>query len=489
MAYQQSLVSILKASSLSLPVLQLYDSYRRGTFDFLPITDNQVSMYACGPTVYDYAHIGNLRTYLFTDLLRRVLMANEYSIKHVMNITDVGHLTSDADQGEDKMLKGARKQGKTAWQIAQYFEQAFMEDLNRLGIITPKIVCRATEHIEEQIDYIKALQENGFTYTTSDGVYFDSQKLERYGYLARLNIEGLQGGKRVELAQKKHHTDFALWKFSVVDTQQGDRQMQWESPWGIGFPGWHIECSAMSEKYLGTRFDIHVGGEDHIAVHHSNEIAQCEGRHGHQQANFWMHGYFLQSSGEKLSKSGRSILLKDLIDKGYSPRAFRYLVLTSHYRSHLQFSFAALDSASIALKRLDKLMHEWPLQGKVSGELLQQFLKHVNNDLKTPQALALLWSVTKGGLSDADKRATLLAFDQVLGLGLASDESAMPFKVSSIVPEEVEVLAQKRQLARINKDWGLSDRLRECIKEAGYSIEDIKEEGAEQRYKITLLSV
>ena len=489
MAYKSSLVSILKASKLPLPNLQFWDSYRRGIFDFSPITNKQVSLYACGPTVYDYAHIGNLRTYLFTDLLRAVLMANDYSIKHVMNITDVGHLTSDADQGEDKMLKGARKQGKTAWQIAKYFEHAFMEDLNRLGIIKPTIVCRATEHIEEQIEYIKALQDNGFTYITRDGVYFDSQKLESYGYLARLDIAGLQAGKRVELAEKKHHTDFALWKFSVVDAQQGERQMQWESPWGLGFPGWHIECSAMSEKYLGTRFDIHVGGEDHIAVHHSNEIAQCEGRHGHQQANFWMHGYFLQSAGEKLSKSGSSILLKDLIDKGYSPRAFRYLVLTSHYRSHLQFSFAALDSASVALKRLDKLMHEWPVEGKVNGVSVQQFIEFVNSDLKTPQALALLWSVAKGALRDADKRATILAFDQVLGLGLASEESALSFSASITGPEAVETLAQKRQQARLNKDWELSDQLRNHIKEAGYNIEDIREEGAEQGYKLTLLSM
>lgn len=480
MAYQTSLASILKVSTHSRPILQFYDSYRRGIFDFTPIVDNQVSMYACGPTVYDYAHIGNLRTYLFTDLLRRVLVANDYSINHVMNITDVGHLTSDADQGEDKMLKGARKQGKTAWQIAQYFEQAFMKDLNRLGVISPSLVCRATEHIGEQIEYIKALQANGFAYTTSDGVYFDSQKLESYGYLARLDIAGLQAGKRVELAEKKHHTDFALWKFSVVDLQQGERQMQWESPWGLGFPGWHIECSAMSEKYLGTRFDIHVGGEDHIAVHHSNEIAQCEGRHGHQQANFWMHGYFLQSAGEKLSKSARSILLQDLIDKGFSPRAFRYLVLTSHYRSHLQFSYGALESASIALKRLDKLIHQWPLGGAANGKYVQQFLTLVNNDLKTPQALALLWSVSKGVLSDADKRATLLAFDQVLGLDLASDESLESLIAPFTVPKEVETLAQQRELARLNKDWGRSDELRNQIKDAGYVIEDI----AGQSYRI-----
>ena len=470
MTNKRSLASVLKTSAIPLPDLQFYDSYRKGIYDFSPLIAQHVSMYACGPTVYDYAHIGNLRTYLFSDLLRRVLVANDYSVKHVMNITDVGHLTSDADQGEDKMLKGARKQGKTAWQIARFFEQAFLQDLNDLNVLTPNIICRATEHIDEQIDYIKALEINGFTYTTKDGVYFDSQKLDHYGYLARLDIEGLQAGKRVDVADKRHHTDFALWKFSVADSAQGVRQMQWQSPWGLGFPGWHIECSAMSEKYLGSRFDIHVGGEDHIAVHHSNEIAQCEGRHGHQQANFWMHGYFLQMSGEKLSKSGRSILLKDLTDEGFSPRAFRYLVLTSHYRSHLQFSLTALESASIALKRLDKLIRDWPLGGEVNIQFVQQFVELVNNDLKTPQALAVLWAVSKSQLSQADKRATILAFDQIFGLNLGMEEYDQTD--SLIIPEAIEMMAKERQQAREVGDWQLSDALREQIKNAGYQIED-----------------
>lgn len=465
-----SLTAMLDSDSAAKPQLYFFDSYRRGVHPLTPINEHQVTLYACGPTVYDYAHIGNLRTYIFTDTLRRVLAANGFQVKHVMNITDVGHLTSDADQGEDKMLKGARKQGKTAWQIAQFFEQAFLDDLDRLKILRPSIICRATEHIDEQIEYIKALEKNGFTYVTDDGVYFDSQKLASYGHLARLDVAGLQAGKRVELGHKKHLTDFALWKFSDLSLDKAVRQMQWDSPWGIGFPGWHIECSAMSEKYLGTKFDIHVGGEDHIAVHHTNEIAQCEGRHGHQQANFWMHGYFLQTQGEKLSKSGRSILLSDLIDKGFSAQSLRYLILTSHYRSHLLFSYAALESASTALNRLYKMVAQWPLNGQVNPHFLEQFLGYINHDLKTPQALAVLWSVTKSDLSNADKRATLIAFDQVLGLHL--DSPPINLEAALKIPCEIENLAMRRQLAREAKDWRMSDQLRLEIRQAGFDIED-----------------
>lgn len=458
------------------PPLKLFDSYRREVYDFVPLTAQRVSLYACGPTVYDYAHIGNLRTYLFVDILRRTLAANGYTVKHVMNITDVGHLTSDADQGEDKMLKGARKQGKSAWEIAQYFEQAFLKDLTKLAISEPTVLCRATEHISEQIDYIGALQAQGFTYQTADGVYFDSQKLASYGYLARLKAEGLQRGKRVDMADKKYHTDFALWKFSDQSDPQQVRQMQWSSPWGVGFPGWHIECSAMSEKYLGKEFDIHVGGEDHISVHHTNEIAQCEGRHGKQPATFWMHGYFLQMSGEKLSKSGRSVLLSDLEAQGFSALAFRYLVLTSHYRAHLQFSVAALQSASIALERLRKLMAQWRVTSQAQSAkkrtdnvdlvYLDRFMTAINNDLNTPQALAVLWSLAKSELSALVKHATVLVFDQVLSLALDQEVSKVQ------IPESVIELAQRRQRARTASNWALSDDLREQIAKAGYNIKD-----------------
>ena len=442
--------------------VQLYDTYRRAIHTFIPLSKESVSLYACGPTVYDYAHLGNLRSYLFVDVLRRVLEINGYQLNHVMNITDVGHLTSDADSGEDKMEKGARKQGKSAWEIAKFFERAFFDDLDHLSIKRPTTICRATEHIAEQIEYVEILQQRGYTYQTSDGVYFDTAKLPSYGKLAKLDIDGLQAGARVDIGEKKRVTDFALWKFSG----DGQRQMQWTSPWGEGFPGWHIECSAMSEKYLGNKFDIHVGGEDHIPVHHSNEIAQCEGRHDHQPANFWMHGYFLQLGKEKLSKSGKSLLLAELIDKGYDPLAFRYLVLSSHYRSHLQFSITALDSAATALKRLTKMLSQWPDGGELSIEFQQQFMRYTNSDLKMPQALAVLWAVTKSKLSVADKKATILYFDQVLALSL--DRQQDP----ETVPQAVLDLAEQRQQARTAKYWQQSDELRAQILSLGFTVED-----------------
>ncbi|TKF30248.1 cysteine--tRNA ligase, partial [Vibrio sp. F13] len=297
--------------------LQLFNTLNRTLSPFYTIQPRKVGLYACGPTVYDYAHVGNLRTYLFVDVLKRVLQINGYQVNHVMNITDVGHLVSDGDTGEDKMEKGARKQEKSAWDIATFFEDAFFTDLERLNILKPSITCRATDHIQEQISFIQSLEAKGYTYQTSDGIYFDTEKLPDYGKLARLDKEGLEAGIRVDMAEKNHPTDFALWKF----TGEQKRQMEWTSPWGNGFPGWHIECSAMAEKYLGETFDIHIGGEDHIPIHHTNEIAQCQAKNGHVQANFWLHGYFLNINNEKISKSGSTLRLESLIDKGYDPLA------------------------------------------------------------------------------------------------------------------------------------------------------------------------
>jgi cysteinyl-tRNA synthetase len=452
-----------------LPKLKLYDTYRRGLFEFIPLSERHVTLYACGPTVYDYAHIGNLRTYLLVDVLKRVLELNNHLVKHVMNITDVGHLTSDADIGEDKMQKGARKHNKTAWEIAKYFEQAFLEDLQALNIRLPQVLCRATEHIEAQIAYILVLEKKGYTYRTGDGIYFDTRKLVSYGKLAKLKIAGLKAGIRVDLGEKRQVTDFALWKFSRLKAEQSQRQMQWSSPWGVGFPGWHIECSAMSEQYLGNRFDIHVGGEDHISVHHSNEIAQCEGRHGHQPANFWIHGYFLQLNQEKLSKSGKSVLLSDLVELGFDALSYRYLLLCSHYRSHMNFSIEALGSAGKALQRLRCSMQKWPDGGAVDVHFQQQFLQHINNDLSMPRAMAVLWAVTKSSLKGADKKATLLYFDQVCALDL--DRQVM--KVS--IPSAVILLAQERQQARLNKNWLLSDQLRAALLQLGYRVKDTAE--------------
>ncbi|PVZ70354.1 cysteine--tRNA ligase [Pelagibaculum spongiae] len=443
--------------------LQFFDSWQRAIIPFQPLDPAKIGLYACGPTVYDYAHLGNLRTYIFVDILRRTLKLNGYQIHHVMNITDVGHLVSDADSGEDKMEKGARKHNKSAWQIAEYFENKFLSDLAELNIETPETICRATEHIQQQIEFVQQLQDKGFTYQTSDGVYFDSSKLKDYGQLARLDIAGLKSGVRVEAAEKRSITDFALWKFSRGE----QRQMEWPSPWGIGFPGWHIECSAMSEHYLGKQFDIHAGGEDHIPVHHTNEIAQSQAKNGHRQASYWMHGYFLQLDQQKISKSGTSLLLSELVQRGFSPLAYRYLVLTSHYRSHLNFSWQSLQQASDRMIKLKTKVSAWPEDGQVDRYFWNKFTEKINNDLAMPQAMAVLSEMIASEIADENKRATLQQMERVLGLDLLKAD-----QVSSEIPLQVITLAEQRWQARKQKNWLEADRLRELILQAGYQMQD-----------------
>jgi cysteinyl-tRNA synthetase len=445
--------------------LRLFDTYTRSVRDFEPLHAPEVGLYTCGPTVYDYAHIGNLRTYLFEDILRRVLEFNSYVVQHVMNITDVGHLISDADTGEDKMEKGSRQTGKTAWEIAALYTQAFQDDLKRLNIIEPMIWCRATDHIPEQIDLIKCIETNGYTYKTSDGVYFDTSKLPDYGYLARLDIAGLQAGTRVELGEKRNITDFALWKFSPPDQK---RQMEWDSPWGVGFPGWHIECSAMSIKYLGTFFDIHCGGEDHSMVHHPNEIAQTEACHHTHLANFWMHGYFLQLDAAKMAKSSGDFLrLQTLIDRGYDPMAYRLFCLNAHYRAKLNFTWESLDGAATALHRLRLTAYELGQPGLIDEHYAQRFKECVNDDLNTSRALALTWELIKSELPAATKKAALLHFDGVLGLRLADWQP-----IEESIPEAITALGQQRDQARAEKRWKDADALRTQIVAAGYDIDD-----------------
>src|SRR6478672_237329 len=339
--------------------LRLYDTYSRRLREFAPLdATGAVGIYTCGPTVYDYQHIGNYRTFLFEDTLKRVLRFNGYRVRHVMNITDVGHLTSDADTGEDKMEKGARRTGRTAWEIAALYTQAFQEDIAALNIEPPDVLPRATDHIPEQIEFIADLERRGFTYATADGIYFDTSHQPDYGFLARLDLAGLEAGKRVGLGDKRNATDFALWKLSPPSSA---RQMEWDSPWGKGFPGWHIECSAMAQKYLGDYFDVHCGGEDHIPVHHTNEIAQTVARVGTRLANFWMHGYFLVQNDAKMAKSaGEFLRVAALVDRGYDPLAFRYLCLTGHYRTQLNFTWEALDAAATGLARMRNAFHALP---------------------------------------------------------------------------------------------------------------------------------
>jgi len=444
---------------------KLFDTYSRSLRDFEPLQAGQVGLYACGPTVYDYAHIGNLRTYIFEDILRRTLEFNGYTVKHVVNITDVGHLVSDADTGEDKMEVGSQRTGKTAWELAEMYTQAFKDDLQRLNILEPTIWCRATDHIAEQIADIQTLKQKGYTYRTSDGIYFDTAKLPDYGYLARLDTSGLQAGIRVDAGEKRHATDFALWKFSPPDQQ---RQMEWDSPWGKGFPGWHIECSAMSVKYLGPYFDIHCGGQDHISVHHSNEIAQTQGCHNTRLANFWLHGYFLQVDEAKMAKSaGEFLRVQSLIERGYDPLAYRYLCLTAHYRKELNFTWDSLDAAATALNRLRSAVYEWGEPGTADDAMVERFKNAINDDLNTSRGLAVTWELAKSDLSASVKKATVLQFDRVLGLRLAEWR---PEEIA--IPDEVLQKVQQREQARAEKRWQDADALRAEVDALGYEIKD-----------------
>jgi len=447
--------------------LRLFDTYERKVRLFEPLVPGKVGLYCCGPTVYNFAHIGNLRTYIFEDILLRVLRRNGFEVNFVMNITDVGHLTSDADSGEDKMEVGSKRTGLTAWQIADQYTEAFQADLTALNVNPPDIWCRATDHIKEQIEFIEDLESKGFTYRTSDGIYFNSRKLNNYGYLARLDVNGLKEGARID-TERQFVTDFALWKFSPPDE---DRQMEWDSPWGVGFPGWHIECSTMSAKYLGDFFDIHCGGEDHIPIHHTNEIAQTEASRGTRLANFWMHGYFLQLSDTKMSKStGEFLRLEMLTKKGVDPMVYRYFCLGAHYRTQMSFSWQSLEAEETALRRLYQAAFDWGEPGTVIPEFMDRFMNCINDDLNMPRARAVAWDLVKSDADPGDKKATMLAFDEIFGLGI---EHWQPEAVQ--VPDEILQLAEDRETARTEKKWQLADELRDRVLTAGYVIEDTQE--------------
>jgi cysteinyl-tRNA synthetase len=448
--------------------LHLFDTYTRSLRELHPIEPGRIGLYACGPTVYDHAHLGNLRTYLFVDGLRRALEYSGLQVRHVMNITDVGHLTSDQDSGDDKMEKGSLRTGKTAWDIARQYTEAFKEDLALLNILEPATWCRATDHIAEQIDFIADLERKGFTYRTADGIYFDTARQPDYGYLARLDRDGLQSGIRVDIGEKKQLTDFALWKFSGAP---GLRQMEWESPWGLGFPGWHIECSAMSAQHLGEYFDIHCGGEDHVPVHHSNEIAQSEARYGTRAANFWLHGAFLKRSEGKMSKSdGAFVRLHTLIERGIDPLAYRYLCLTTHYRSKLNFTDEALNSAASGFERMRLLVHRLGAPQLPDEDYLLRFRAELAHDLNLPRALALAWELLKSALPDGVKKATILRFDKAFGLRLADWQ---PDVVS--LPQALLELMAQRELARSERRWTDADQIRMQAREIGFELDDTHE--------------
>ncbi|TAK03786.1 cysteine--tRNA ligase [Patescibacteria group bacterium] len=448
-------------------MIRLYNTLTRKVEEFKPIQEGNVGIYACGPTVYWFAHVGNLRTYVFVDVLRRALSMAGLKTKLVMNVTDVGHLTDDADLGEDKMLLAMRREGKTAYDIARFYEAAFMKDLARLNVLPADAYPRATDNIPEQIDMIRRLEKNGYAYVTSDGVYFETSKLPDYGRLSGQKAEDKKAGARVDMGEKRNSTDFALWKFSPTD---GKREMEWESPWGKGFPGWHIECSAMSKKFLGVPFDIHTGGIDHVPVHHENELAQTQGADGVLEANVWMHGEFLTVDGGKMSKSlGNLFTLEELVTRGFDPLAFRYFCLGAHYRTKLNFTWEALTAAQNALKRLRDTVRGWDEPGTVGcADHERAFWKAIEDDLNTPEALAALWNMVEdASLPSAAKAKSLAVFDSVFGLGLV-DLVGKAIEV----PDDVHMLVQAREAARKAKDWKESDRLRDEIAVRGFAVED-----------------
>lgn len=458
--------------------VHLFNTLTQEKEKFIPLQNPKVGLYTCGPTVYNYAHIGNLRTYFFEDILKRTLNYAGYEVYHVINITDVGHLVSDADEGEDKMEKGARREGRSAWEIAEYYTQAFKQDLQKLNILPPNIWCKATDHIPEMIQMVQVLQEKGFTYQTEDGIYFDSSRFPEYGKMARLDIEHLDAGKRVALKDKKSSTDFALWKFSPEGQQ---RQMEWDSPWGKGFPGWHIECSAMAIKYLGEQFDIHCGGKDHIPVHHTNEIAQSECYCGKSPfVRYWLHGEFLTEDKEKMAKRDKFLTLSTLEEheKKFHPIEYRYLLLQAHYRTELNFHFEALESAKAGMKgiknRLSELSAHPEEKKKETAPVKnyrQKFQDALFDDLNTPEAMAIFHEVLKDThLKDAQKKVLLFEFDQVLGLNLEKE-----FEFQKNIDPKVLELIQKRDEARKQKDWKKSDSVREEIQALGYEVKDSPE--------------
>lgn len=465
--------------------LQLYNTLTRKKEDFKSLVPHSVMLYCCGPTVYNYAHIGNLRTYLFEDILRRVLEYNGYQVKHVMNITDVGHLTSDEDEGEDKLELGAKREGKTPWEIAEYYTQAFFEDTAKLNILKPTIVCRATEHIAQIIDMVKVLEAKGYTYISEGNVYFNISKFPYYIDLGRLKLEELKATKRVQEDKgKKNPHDFVLW---FTQSKFKNHTMLWDSPWGPGYPGWHIECSAMSTHYLGSQFDIHCGGVDHIQVHHTNEIAQSECCYGvHPTVNFWLHGEFLVIDSSRMGKSEGNVLrIKTLEDRGIEPFVYRYFCLTAHYRQKLNFTWEALEHAQNGLESVRSKIREIkknipdnqqiPVESdeEKSNTMLEyekRFLRAINDDLNMPQALALIHEVLKNTeLDSAEKYSLILDFDQVIGLNLSSVSEKI---ISAAEKTQIQDLLHKRELARKIKDWALADRIRDAIESKGYILKD-----------------
>ena len=452
--------------------IKFYNTLTKKKEDFIPIDKELVKMYSCGPTVYYFAHIGNLRAYLFMDNLRRVLQYNGYNLEHVMNITDVGHLVSDADEGEDKMLKAARRENKNPFEIADFYMDAFLKDLKQLNVSMPEIIARATEHIDCMEDYVKQIIANGYTYETDDTIYFDSTKLKKLGYLSNKDVKEEDMEARINVdPNKRNQNDFALWIKAPEN-----HIMKWDTFWGKCYPGWHLECSAMGHKYLGEEFDIHTGGVDHIPVHHENEIAQAIGYCGKIPAHYWMHVEFLQVNGGKMSKSlGNLFTLKDLSDKGYEPAVYRMFNLGAHYRTKINFTFEAMDAAKTALARLREgyIKHSngtENVEDAVIDEYKKKFLEAINDDLNMPVAMSVVWEVVKNSTKSKKYAELILDFDKVLGFDLEHYELK-----KAELPDEIKEIIKQRNNARANKNWAESDRLRDELISKGYTVKDSKE--------------
>ncbi len=463
-------------------MLKIYNSLTKKIEEFVPLNPPQVGMYSCGMTVYDYDHIGHGRKYVNDDILRRTLVFNGFKIKHVQNVTDVGHLTSDADEGIDKLEKGAEKVGKNVWEVAEFFTNHFYASMDKLNVLRPDIICKATDHIKEQIDLISRLFEKGLAYDTQEAVYYDVTGFPDYQKIFGQSLEEKRVAVREEIQtglHKKNPLDFALWFKRVGRFEK--HIMHWDSPWGDGFPGWHIECSAMSMKYLGEQFDIHTGGEDHIPVHHPNEIAQSEGATGKKPfVKYWVHSAFLLVNGQKMSKSlGNTFKIEDVEEKGFDPMSLRYFYLNAHYRKQLNFTWEALEASQKTLNNLRNSIVELKNspqvvrngaekenKGKIDS-FKEKFSQAIGNDLNMPQAVSITWEVLKSDLPSQDKLDLIAIFDQVLGLKLTEIE----FKPLSI-PDEIKVLAQKREEFRKSKDFPESDKIRAEIESKGFVVED-----------------
>jgi len=463
--------------------LKLYNTLTRQKEEFVPIKKDEVGLYTCGLTVYNYAHIGNLRTYIFEDILKRVLIYDGYTVTHVMNITDIGHLTSDADTGEDKMVKEAKKEGKTVWEIAEHYTESFEKDLKQLNIIPPDRHVKATAHIQQMIELIKRLEEKGFTYIADGNVYFDISKFKDYGKLARLDIESLKPGARIEVdSAKKNPLDFVLW---FTKSKFDEQDMKWDSPWGRGYPGWHVECSAISMCYLGETFDIHCGGIDHIPVHHTNEIAQSEAATSKKSVNYWLHAEFLIMNEEKMSKSqGDFLTLSKLEEMGYTPMVYRYFCLGAHYKQPLTFSDEAIETAKSAYNRLINIIIEIKNsrdESKPNSEYIekvkQEFRDKINNDLNMPEALAVMWQMLRSNeIGNKEKYELVLGFDRIFGLQLDKVEQILEEEARQKIDVKlVEQLIKEREDARKSKNWAKSDEIRDRLSEMGVEVRDSAE--------------